>query len=377
MRRYYESTIARRKTGLIYWDMDWSSGCYTLYAPQTGNGLVKLIDISGDTVHEWNLPVRPGRDAVILPNGNLGYNGSHEKSVDLYPAWDIWHGGHFMEATPSGDIVWEHEDPYHHHDAQWLDNGNLLYTVASPIPVKNGKGLFNSKVPLEMQQRPFSDTIREVNREGEVVWEWNVWEHISIEDYPIHECFNRDNAKERLHWPMVNGIHQTEDGLILLSLRTTSGIIAVDKETREIIWKLKYPLVAQQHDPSLTEDGYVLCFDNGNIRPASIHHSRIVEYDIVAEELVWEYKDPMPPAFFSPYMGSVEKLWNGSYSICESAFGRIFEVNPKGELMWEYVIPEFAEYPKPLNQFITGEHNSCFKTHRYQDNDILKILNHK
>ena len=38
---YYKSTIERRKTGLIHWDMDWSSGCYTLYAPQTGNGLVK------------------------------------------------------------------------------------------------------------------------------------------------------------------------------------------------------------------------------------------------------------------------------------------------------------------------------------------------
>ena len=358
---YYESTIERRKTGLIYWDQDWASGCYTLYAPQTGNGLVKLISINGDTVHEWKLPVRPGRDAVILDigypyntkggrsNGNLGYNGSHKKSMDLYPAWDIWHGGHFMEVTPKGDIVWEHEDPYHHHDAQWLENGNLLYAVAEEVEFASPIGSV------------FSDRIKEVNLKGEVVWEWCVWEHIHPHIYKTHECFNTD------HWPMVNGIHQTETGLILLSLRTTSGIIAVDKETKEIIWNLKYPLVAQQHDPSLTEDGYVLCFDNGNIRPNSIHHSRIVEYDIVAEELVWEYKDPMPPAFFSPYMGSVEKLWNGSYSICESAFGRIFEVNPKGELMWEYVIPEFAEYPEPLNKFITGEHNSCFKAHRYHN----------
>ena len=358
---YYESTIERRKTGLIYWDQDWASGCYTLYAPQTGNGLVKLISINGDTVHEWKLPVRPGRDAVILDigypyntkggrsNGNLGYNGSHKKSMDLYPAWDIWHGGHFMEVTPKGDIVWEHEDPYHHHDAQWLENGNLLYAVAEEVEFASPIGSV------------FSDRIKEVNLKGEVVWEWCVWEHIHPHIYKTHECFNTD------HWPRVNGIHQTETGLILLSLRTTSGIIAVDKETKEIVWNLKYPLVAQQHDPSLTEDGYVLCFDNGNIRPNSIHHSRIVEYDIVAEELVWEYKDPMPPAFFSPYMGSVEKLWNGSYSICESAFGRIFEVNPKGELMWEYVIPEFAEYPEPLNKFITGEHNSCFKAHRYHN----------
>ena len=77
-----------------------SAGGYTLFAPQTGNGKVILINMQGKTEHEWNFAVRPGRDAVILNHGNLGYNGSHEKSLDLYPAWDIWHGGHFMEVTP-------------------------------------------------------------------------------------------------------------------------------------------------------------------------------------------------------------------------------------------------------------------------------------
>ena len=350
---YYKSTIERRKTGLIYWDMDWSSGCYTLYAPQTGNGLVKLIDISGDIVHEWNLPVRPGRDAVFLSNGNLGYNGSHKKSANLYPSWDIWHGGHFMEVNSKGDILWEHEDIYHHHDAQWLNNGNLLYTAAArPLKMRNG----------------ISDIVKEVNRKGEVVWEWRAWEYLFKKDWPKHDCFNDD------HWPMINGLWQTNDDLVLMSLRTTSGIIAVSKKTKQIIWNIKYPYVAQQHCPVETEEGTILCFDNGNMRPASIHHSRILEFDPDSREVVWSYTDPMPAAFFSPYMGSVEKLWNGSYSICESAFGRIFEVNSKGELMWEYVIPEFAEYPEPLNKFITGEHNSCFKAHRYKDNDIMRIL---
>ena len=120
--------------------------------------------------------------------------------------------------------------------------------------------------------------------------------------------------------------HHTEDGLILLSLRTTSGIIGVCKESKEIVWELKYPFVAQQHDPSLTEYGNVLCFDNGNIRPNSIHHSRIVEYNLTTKVLMWSYVDPMPPSFFSPYMGCVQRLWNGNTFICESAFGRLFEV---------------------------------------------------
>ena len=360
------TTIERRNLGVTYYNEDKSARGFTLFAPQTGNGRVVLINMHGDVEHEWNLPIRPGRDAVILNHGNLGYNGSNEKSAELYSAWDIWHGGHFMEVTPGGDIVWEYEDIFHHHDAQWLPNGHILYAAAAPIDVKDGKGLFNSKVPLEMQQRPFSDVVREVNRKGEVVWEWNAIEHLSVEDYPIHECFNIDNAKERLHWPMINGVHQ-HGKLVYLSLRTTSGIIAVNKETKNIEWELKYPFVAQQHDPSITPDETLICFDNVNIRPSSRHHSRIVEYDIKTKELVWSYADEMPPAFFSPYMGSVQRLWNDNTMICESAFGRIFEVTPEGETVWEYVIPDFAEYPEPLNKFITGKHNSCFKAHRYPE----------
>ena len=77
------------------------------------------------------MSVRPGRDAVLLANGNLAYNG-WSNTVLIFITWDIWHGGHFMEATKDSDIVWEYEDPMHIHDAQWLDGG-LLYVVLPNI----------------------------------------------------------------------------------------------------------------------------------------------------------------------------------------------------------------------------------------------------
>ncbi|MEA7548755.1 hypothetical protein ONK29_25990, partial [Salmonella enterica subsp. enterica serovar Anatum] len=42
---------------------------------------VYLVDEQGEVAHQWQLPVRAGRDAVLLPNGNLGYNGSHRTSA--------------------------------------------------------------------------------------------------------------------------------------------------------------------------------------------------------------------------------------------------------------------------------------------------------
>ena len=71
-------------------------------------------------------------------------------------------------------------------------------------------------------------------------------------------------------------------------------------------------------------------------------------------------------------MGIIQRLWNGNTFICESAFGRLFEVTSEGEIVWEYVIPDFAEYPSPLNDFIVGEQNSCFKAHRYEEN-LIKL----
>ena len=248
------TTVARRNLGLTYNDPIKSAGGFTLFAPQTGNGRVPLIDSNGKVVHEWNMPVRPGRDAVILPNGNLGYNGSHNTSVDLYPPWDIWYGGHFMEADRDSKIVWEYEDPYAHHDAQWLPDG-LLYVAAT-----------------EYKPLRYTDVVKMVNRNGEIIWERNASQHMSEEDWPVHEGMP-DN-----HWPMINGVKLHND-IVYLSLRNTSGIIGVDIHTKEIVFK-KWPDVAQQHCPYITENETLLTFCNGNIRPPGVHHSRIVEFDI-------------------------------------------------------------------------------------------------
>jgi hypothetical protein len=360
-------TLRRRGTGLTAHDPVRSAGGYTLFAGQTAQGRVDLLDAAGRSAHTWQMPVRAGRDAVILPNGNLGYNGSHATSADLYPAWDLWHGGDFYEATPEGEIVWRHEDIFHHHDAQWLASGNLLYTVAAPLPADKAARVCGGDPRKDGADGVIqSDIVREVNRKGETVWEWRIWDHLDPADFPIHAIF------DRRHWPMINGLTETRDGLILMSLRTTSGIIAVDRATGKVVWHVGADVVAQQHTPVETENGAVLVFDNGNLRAgATSPFSRALEFDPRTGKVVWSYADTsLPMAFFSPYMGSCQRLWNGNTFICESAFGRLFEVTPQGDVVWEYVIPDFAAYPAPLNSFIGGSHNSCFRAHRYRAEDI-------
>jgi len=355
-------TDRRRTTGLIAFDQERSADGYTLIAPQTGGGNVYLIRIDGSVAHRWTLPQRPGRHAVILPNGNLGYNGNLPNTPNLYPAWEMWHGGAFSEVTPDGTIVWSHEDARHHHDAQWLGNGDLLYTTVAEMPAADAARILGGSHAHDLADgTQYGDVVKRVDRSGTCVWEWKSWEHLDPADFPIHPIF------DRYHWPLINGLFLTRAGLVLMSLRTTSGVIAVDPASGDVIWRILHPIVAQQHAPVELENGRILVFDNGNLRPGvTSPHSRVIEVDPATGTVEWEYADPLRPSFFAPYMGNAERLENGNTLITESSFGRLFEVTPGGEVVWEYVIPHFAEYPAgAARAYSAGFHNSVFKAHRY------------
>ena len=113
-----------------------------------------------------------------------------------------------------GGVVWRYQDPAHHHDAQWLPNGHLLYAACAPVPPG-----FAERVPGGTAHGPdevmYADVIREVDRSGRLVWEWKAWEHLDPEDFPIHPGFGR------YHWPLVNGLAVAGDGSVLMSLRTS------------------------------------------------------------------------------------------------------------------------------------------------------------
>lgn len=73
-------------------------------------------------------------------------------------------------------------------------------------------------------------------------------------------------------------------------------------------------------------------------------YSRVIEFDPVEMEIVWEYKCREPRevdgvlerAFFSFWISGAQRLLNGNTLICEGGGGRVFEVTPGGRIVWEY-----------------------------------------
>ena len=93
-----------------------------------------------------------------------------------------------------------------------------------------------------------------------------------------------------------------------------------------------------QHDPSVLENGNLLIFDNN--RPGG--KSAIREIDPVDGREHWVYMGTKKHPFFSYQNGRCTRLPNGNTLIVESTFGRIFEVTPGKELVWEFWNPERA-----------------------------------
>jgi len=360
-----QHTLARRGTGLVGHDPALAFDGYTLYAPLsaggTDGGLVRLVDMAGEVVHEWRLPWRPGRHARILPNGNLAYNGVHPDGPELFGFWDKYRGGVMAEIAPDGTVVREHRDPMAHHDAHHLGEGRLLYTTLEALDPRDASAIRGGVPGTEHEGVLHADVITEVDAEGRETWRWRAIEHLDPADYVLQPQYPRE------HWPLINSVWPLADGNVLASLRSVSSVVVIDRSSGKVVWRLGPEVLAQQHNAHELPGGNYLIFDNGVFRSGeSVPYSRVIEVDPATKEIVWSYRDTQPEAFFTPFMGSAQRLPNGNTLAVESAFGRIVEVTAAGTVCWEYVVPELAPYTDPrLSRTVFAPSNAIFRAYRY------------
>jgi hypothetical protein len=74
----------------------------------------------------------------------------------------------------------------------------------------------------------------------------------------------------------------------------------------------------------------------------------VIEIDPIEMKIVWEYDANKAGSrdlakFYSDYVSSAQRLPNGNTLITEGAFGRLFEVTPEYETVWEYISPYYQE----------------------------------
>jgi hypothetical protein len=114
-----------------------------------------------------------------------------------------------------------------------------------------------------------------------------------------------------------------------------------------------------QHDvrwipPGSPGAGNLTLFNNGGGRPDGDYSAvlelvtPLQEHGTYAREPgqpfgpaapVWQYTAPEKAEFFSSFISGAQRLPNGNTLICQGEAGRVFEVTPDGQIVWEYWNP--------------------------------------
>ena len=348
-----------RPTGLTYHRADLSTKGYTLLTPH-GSDSSYLIDMEGCVVHRWTFHhIKPGYGR-LLKNGNLMMTGSDvnlppgpkdeptKKPLPFEQHVTRLGGYHttLLEMDWDGNIVWEYENRFQHHDFFRFPNGNVMVPEWVELPEdfhKKVRGGF--KMPRERLPRLLGDDLVEVDREFKEVRRIHTWELLDPVKDPIHP------AVRRWEWTHVNGIDINEQGDIVFSARNTDRVAVISNETGKI--SFKYTGTHGQHNPTWVGDGKLQIFDNAEAG------SRVIELNIETNEVDWSYHGLPMQQFFSGHISGASRLDSGNILICEGTSGRLFEVTRNHEVVWEWINPF-------LNNNRRGQPTvSIYRAHRY------------
>jgi Arylsulfotransferase (ASST) len=336
--------------GLIHYNPQLAFRGYTLFS--TFGTKAYLMDMQGRFVHEWQHE-RGISNPELLPNGNLmsmampspnvaGQRGLNGQSAACYELdWD-------------GNVVWQYEDPWIHHDYQRLPNGNTLIIKWEELPkskVKQIRGGYHADGddPASM----LGDVVIEVSPAGKVVRRWLSWHEL---DPKLDEICPLEHRRE---WTHANSIAPTPKGEWLISLRSTSTLIRVNPRSGKIRWRFADDMMRHQHDAKFTAAGTITVFDNG-VHRKGIEYSRALEIDPKTRKVIWEYADNPPFTMYTLMGGCVDRLPNANTLITETAKGHFLEVTPDKKVVWEYINPFFGVNPR-----LGGRINMVFRAHRY------------
>jgi Arylsulfotransferase (ASST) len=332
---------SHRPTGLIYYDPARAYRGYTLFSPNSGDDAY-LIDMEGAFVHRWHTDQGISY-GYLLPDGHLlcrnrgGFQG--------LPGSDG-----IQELSWEGALVWEYRNPALRRH-QRLSNGNTLVLLYEPLSAAQTQQVQGGFTTPQDPERMQGDLVAEITPNGSVIYEWRSADHLD----PQYDVLC--SLEGRTAWGGANDLTALDNGNFLISFRVLDTVAMVDRRSSTFLWKWGRGHLSHQHHPTLLANGHVLLLDNGAHR-RGLSYSRVIEVDPGTNAIAWEYHGDPLMAFFTHFTGGAERLPNGNTLICEGNTGRLFEVTPTCEIVWEYISPFFAHGPQ-------GTTNGVFRCHRY------------
>ena len=312
---------------------------------------LRLIDLDGTVVNQWPVPfdrlmrdidyVAPASDrpthkwgifvhgAVMLPDGSVVFNVSHLKLVKLgrcgQVEWIVPRMTHHSVFPTVDGAFWVPSKLYHNPPPEsfrslssWVHEDTLLKVASdgtilqeiSVMEILERNGLFGL---LGANGRP-SPT-----RGGGFGWR-----------DPVHL-----NDLDVLGAPLSLDIPGVNPGDIMISARNLDLVLIFDPATLEVRWWQKGPWV-RQHDPEVMRDGRIAVFNNNRDKLLA-GGSTILAIDPVTRRVNTLYPLDTSHEFYTDCCGKLELLENDNLLITIHEEGRIIEVTPSGEIVWQFI----------------------------------------
>jgi len=285
-----------------------------------------------------------------------------------------------------------------HHDFQREGNPVGYYAPGQEF-IEKGKTLIlshkNRLIPEISEKELLDDAIFEVDWQGNLTgFEWYGTDH--YDEYGFDEATRADilrgagydEYRGSCDWLHINSMSllgdnhwydETRDERfnpenIIISPRRAHLAAIFSRATGKIVWRVgpdfsagtaEHGLgqfIGQHHahmiPRGLPGEGNILVFDNGQeasersgygsaaSSPRFIRaYSRVIEFNPVTLELIWQYgAESGEENFYSRNVSAAQRLPNGNTLITDGPNGRLFEVTPEKENIWEFVAPPMGSF---------------------------------
>ncbi len=289
-----------------------------------------------------------------------------------------------------------------HHDYQIEGN-----PVGYPVPGQESTPEFKTMLmlthndvrkPKISPQLLLEDRLIEIDREGNITWEWHMLDHFNefgFTEAQKNVMFRNPNRQEAgaegegdifhvncasylgpNHW-FDEGDKRFAPDNIILDSREANFMWIIDHKTGKVVWqvgpdftqsrelRLFETIVGPHHThmipKGLPGEGNIMVYDNGGwagygdpsqvskigLKASRRDGSRVLEFDPITMKIVWELKDTNSVVgfqfnahyFYSPLTSDAQRMPNGNTVVCEGTSGRIMEFTADNELVWEYMYP--------------------------------------
>ena len=323
---------------------------------------IRIIERDGTIVHEWVLDwfeiwgdsghFPPERRPRTQPGAIVH---GFEITDDLDVVFNFEYLS-TIRVDACGGVKWKLDNLGHH--SVHVDDDDYIWVSAQEYFSSGSVPHQNHKSPLR------SGKVQKISGTGEIIESFEIIDILKQNDLlgllylTATHTKNTSVVGDTMHlndietFPKDFVSDRFSAGDILISLRNINTVMVIDPVDKSMKFRSTGHFL-RQHDPDFTPDGDILVFDNRNLYPSTgpiYPSSRILRLDPSSGSVTEEFSTSENARFFTRIFGKHQSLPNGNTLIASGEQGRVLELSPEGDLLWEYNNHVSADYSGIVTQ---------------------------